>query len=242
MHYAIISDVHANLEALEAVLEDIRKRDLCKNILFLGDAVGYGANPNECIKLLKENSLILLAGNHDWAVLGLTDIEDFNPYAKTAIHWTMEVISEENKKTLSTFPISKSLKKDSIFLVHSTPKEPHKWHYLFSISDAEVNFKYFSERICLIAHSHQPFILERQADGRMQTHRERVKLRKDSRYIINVGSVGQPRDGDMRACYAILNDVSVELIRVEYDLEKTQKKMYDEGLPAFLIERLSKGM
>lgn len=240
MHYAILSDVHSNLEALDAVLKDIRKRKI-NEILFLGDAVGYGPNPNECIELLKDKCTVLLAGNHDWGVLGLTDIEYFNEYARAAIEFTKGILTEKNRKTLNTFPIIKNMKKENMLLVHSTPKEPEKWHYLLTLWDAEMNFHYFNQRICLLGHSHQPFIIERVPSGEMVTHKSEAKLGKSERYIINVGSVGQPRDRDPMACYAIIDDEKVELVRVPYDIETTQKKMMKEGLPLPLIERLSRG-
>jgi len=240
VHYAVISDVHSNLEALDAVLEDIRKRKIEK-VFFLGDAVGYGPNPNECVEILKENCEVLLAGNHDWASLGMTDIEYFNEYAKEAILWTIKVLNEKNRKTLSTFPITKLMKKENILFVHSTPKEPEQWHYLLTLWDAEVNFHYFDQRICMLGHSHQPFVIEKFPSGEMITHRREARLGKGERYIINAGSVGQPRDRDPRACYVVLEGERVEFIRVPYPVEKTQKKMSEAGLPLLLIQRLSEG-
>ncbi len=240
MHYAVISDVHSNLEALDAVLQDIRKRKIEK-VFFLGDAVGYGPNPNECVEILKDNCEVLLAGNHDWASLGMTDIEYFNEYAKEAILWTIKVLNEKNRKTLSTFPITKLMKKENILLVHSTPKEPEQWHYLLTLWDAEINFHYFDQRICILGHSHQPFVIEKFPSGEMITHRREARLGKGKRYIINAGSIGQPRDRDPRACYVVLEGERVDFIRVPYPVEKTQKKMSEAGLPSLLIQRLSEG-
>lgn len=260
MRYAVISDVHGNIEALRSVLKDIKKKKIT-DILFLGDAVGYGPDPDECVEVLNAECKILLAGNHDWAVLGLTDVDFFNPYAKAAILWTRGKISKKNLSILKTFLISKEIENKKIFLVHSTPKEPEQWHYLLTLWDAEVNFHYFDNKICLLGHSHQPFIIERTPSGEMLTYRneamlELTKLSEDKggfrkgdsvpltpkRYIINVGSVGQPRDGDPRACYAIIDDTTVKLYRVEYDIKKTQGKMRIHGLPAPLIERLERGV
>jgi predicted phosphodiesterase len=240
MRLAIISDVHANVEALQAVMKDIKKRKL-KEMVFLGDAVGYGPNPNECIEILTKNCRILLAGNHDWASIDLTEIEYFNQYAKAAILWTKGVLSEENRKLLKTFPIKKELNKDKVLLVHSTPKEPEAWHYLLTLWDAEINFHYFNEMVCLIGHSHLPFVIERLPSGEMVTYNSGSDLKNGQRYIINCGSVGQPRDRDPRACYAIMDDERVDFVRVEYDVKKTQKKMREAGLPLPLIERLSRG-
>lgn len=237
---AIISDVHANLESLEAVLKDIKKR-MIKDILFLGDAVGYGPNPNECLKLLSDNCKVLLAGNHDWAAIGLTDVDSFNEYAKAAIIWTRDTLTEENGTLLKTFPVMKEMRDEDLLLVHSTPKEPEAWHYLFTLWDAEVNFNYFGQRLCFIGHSHIPFVIERLPSGEMLTFNKETALKKNARYIVNCGSVGQPRDRNPKACYALLGEDRIEFVRVEYDIERTQKKMSEAGLPLPLIERLSRG-
>ncbi|HET6513695.1 MAG TPA: metallophosphoesterase family protein [Thermodesulfovibrionales bacterium] len=237
---AVVSDVHANLEALEAVLEDIGKRSI-DDIYFLGDAVGYGPDPNECVEILKKHCKILLAGNHDRAAIGMTDIEYFNEYAKKAILWTREALTERTRKTLEALPEKKDMKKENILLVHSTPKEPEMWHYLLTLWDAEINFHYFDRRICMLGHSHQPFIIERLSSGEMVTYRNDAAIGKAERYIINAGSVGQPRDRDPRACYALINDDRVSFVRVRYDIEKTQGKMHGAGLPLPLIERLAQG-
>lgn len=240
MHYAVISDVHGNLEALEAVLDDIRKRKT-KGIIFLGDAVGYGPNPDECVTLLKESCKIMLAGNHDRAAVGLTDVEYFNEYAKAAILWTREVLTDKSRKYLKTLPVSKKMKKENMLFVHSTPKEPEEWHYLLTLWDAEINFHYFGERICVLGHSHLSFVIERLPSGEMVTHKTEAALGESKRYIINAGSVGQPRDRDPRACYLLLDRDQAEFVRVEYRREETQRKMHEAGLPLPLIERLSRG-
>lgn len=239
-NYAVISDVHSNLEALESVLKDIKKRKV-DEIIFLGDAVGYGPNPNECLELLKKRCKIMMAGNHDWGAVGQTNIDYFNEYAKAAIIWTREVLTEKNQGFIKALPIIKNMKKENILLVHSTPKEPSAWHYLLTLWDAEMNFHYFEQRICLVGHSHQPFIIERLPSGEMVTHRAEAVLGENERYIINVGSVGQPRDGDSRACYALIRGNKVEIVRVKYNIEETQRKMRENDLPLSLIERLSSG-
>lgn len=240
MRYAILSDVHSNIEALEAVLRNVDKRKV-KEVLFLGDAVGYGPNPNECIELLMARCKILLAGNHDWGVLGLTDINYFNEYARAAIEWTKQVITEGNRKTLRSLPVKNESNKEDMTLVHSTPKEPEEWHYLLTLWDAEINFHYFDNKFCFLGHSHYPFVIEKLPSGELVAYKEAAVMGKTERYIMSVGSVGQPRDGDPRACYAIVNDEKMEIIRVPYDIEAVQKKMIKEGLPLFLSERLSRG-
>lgn len=241
MFYAVISDVHSNLKALESVLKDLKNRNI-QDIYFSGDAVGYGPEPNECIDLLRAECKVLLAGNHDWGVAGLTDIDFFNKNAGTAIEWTKKVISEENIEILRTFPVRFELKKEDITFVHSTPYEPEQWHYLQKFSDAEINFQYFETKLCFIGHSHRPVIIERSPSGEFIANINIMSIKPDNRYIINVGSVGQPRDGDPRASYAIIDKERVEIVRVSYDIEATQKKMSQAGLPLPLIQRLSFGM
>jgi predicted phosphodiesterase len=240
MQFAVLSDVHSNLDALKVVLQDVDQRKI-KDIVFIGDAVGYGPNPNECIELLTGRCKVLLAGNHDWGVLGLTDIIYFNEYARAAIEWTKSVLTERNRDVLKSFLITKAMKEEDIFLVHSTPKEPEEWHYLLTLWDAEINFYYFNNTFCFLGHSHQPFIVERLPSGELITYKGTVQIGRTKRYIINAGSVGQPRDGDPRACYAIIDDEKIEIVKVPYDIESVQKKMRKESLPSLLIERLSYG-
>jgi len=237
--YAIISDVHSNLDALRAVIDDINKRTPSVGILFLGDIVGYGPEPNECIEIIKDIASFPIAGNHDWASVGLTDIEYFNPDAREAILWTQNVLRVEGSEFLKGLPLTAEV--GDIFLVHGTPKEPQDWHYLIYLEDAEENFNYFKGNICFLGHSHIPFIIERAGDGSLRTFGKRAKIKSGSRYIINPGSVGQPRDRDPRASYAILKGDEVEIIRVAYPIENTQRKMKTLGLPRALIERLALG-
>jgi predicted phosphodiesterase len=240
MRYAVLSDVHSNLEAFKVVIKDIEQKKI-EDILFLGDIVGYGPDPNECLDILVERCKINLAGNHDWGVLGLTDVTYFNEYARRAIEWTRDVLTGENREILKSFPVKKEIIDDDILIVHSTPKEPEEWHYLLTPWDAEINFQYFDNKFCFLGHSHQPFIMEKYPSGEIVTYKEAVRIKKNVRYIINAGSVGQPRDGDPRACYTIIDDQKVEILRIPYDIETVQKKMRKEFLPLPLIERLSEG-
>jgi predicted phosphodiesterase len=240
MSCALLSDVHSNVEALEAVLKDVDARGI-REIFFLGDAVGYGPNPNECVDLLAERCDILLAGNHDRAAIGLTDISYFNAYARKAIEWTMKELTDENKEIIGSWPFEKELKDDDILLVHSTPREPSEWHYLLTLWDAEVNFRYFDNKFCFLGHSHQPFVIERLPSGELVTHKDGTRIKEGSRYIINTGSVGQPRDGDPRACYGIMKDGDIDIVRVSYDVAVVQDKMKKEHLPEPLIERILMG-
>ena len=238
--YAVISDVHSNAEALRSVLTDINKRQV-HDIFFLGDAVGYGPEPNESVGLLKSECKTIIAGNHDWGVLGLTDTGSFNEYARTALAWTSGVLTADNYEILRTAPLKSEISGMDITLVHATPCEPEKWHYLLTLSDAEINFKYMHTDICFIGHSHRPFIIEMSPSGELKTDKQEMHKTKGSRYIINSGSIGQPRDGDPRACYVLVDESRIELVRVGYDIQATQKKMSEAGLPHMLIERLSYG-
>jgi predicted phosphodiesterase len=239
--YAVISDVHANAEALKSVLKDIQKRQI-RNIFFLGDAVGYGPEPNESVELLKSECKILIAGNHDWGVLGLTETGSFNEYARIALAWTGEVLTAKNHEILRTSPLKYEISGMDITLVHATPYDPEKWQYLLTLPDAEISFKHMHTGICFVGHSHRPFIVEMSPSGELKTDKQVMHKTEDSRYIINTGSIGQPRDGDPRACYALVDESSIELVRVGYDIQSTQKKMSEAGLPHILIERLSLGL
>ena len=239
--YAVISDVHSNAEALRSVLRDIKKRQV-HDIFFLGDAVGYGPEPNESVGLLKSECKTMVAGNHDWGVLGLAETGSFNSYARVALEWTRGVLTAANEEILRTSPMKAEIREMDITLVHATPCEPEKWHYLLALSDAEINFRYMHTNICFIGHSHRPFIIEMSSSGELKTEKHEMQSAEGARYIINAGSVGQPRDGDPRACYAIVDAGKIELARVGYDIPAVQKKMEDAGLPRLLIERLSFGL
>ena len=238
--YAVISDVHANCEALKAVLGDIKKRRI-HDIFFLGDAVGYGPEPNESVRLLKSECKTIIAGNHDWGVLGLADTGAFNEYARQALAWTRGVLTADNKEILRTAPLKSEISGMDITLVHASPCEPERWHYLLTLSDAEMNFQYMHTDICFIGHSHRPFIIEMSSAGGLRSNKLEMFKKEGCRYIINAGSVGQPRDEDPRACYALADESRIELVRVGYDIQSTQKKMSEACLPRPLIERLSYG-
>ncbi len=221
--YAIISDIHGNLHALEAVLENI-KMDNADRVICLGDLVGYGAYPNEVISLTREISDVILAGNHDHAAVGLTDITIFNQYAFNAAVWTRDKLSDDNTRFLKQIPFTHS-ESDLIF-AHATPIYPEKWLYVFSNTDAADVMEQTEYGTAFIGHSHVPF------DYRTRYGR-----------LINVGSVGQPRDGDPRAAYCLYDSDSGEarLYRVEYDKVAAGDAIRDAGLPEFLADRLSMG-
>jgi len=236
--YVIISDVHSNLEALHAVLKEIDKENIAA-LYFLGDAVGYGSDPNICTELLRSVSKVFIAGNHDRGSVGISDITSFNPYAMIAIDWTKNVLTEENMEFLKT--VSLTYEGKNIFLVHSSPKDPERWRYLESKESAVINFPYFQQTFCFVGHSHIPFIAEQSYNGKTVMYYKSAEVKEGCRYIINTGSVGQPRDGNPNACYVIFQNNLIEIKRVPYDILLTQKKMSAAGLPNYLINRLAKG-
>jgi predicted phosphodiesterase len=245
MRYALLADIHSNLAAFEAVLADIKSKGAIAAIWCLGDIVGYGPDPVECIQLLRQQPHVCIAGNHDWAAIGRLDTSDFNPTAADAVQWTGQQLGREEIDYLQSLPLS--LQQDNFTLVHGSPREPI-WEYLVSVEAARDNLAYFQTSHCLVGHSHLPFVFEcAQGDCRLG------RLPKDSpldlskmgecRLIINPGGVGQPRDGDPRASYATY-DSQAETIhhyRVEYDIQATQRKMLRYRLPESLALRLSYG-
>lgn len=241
MKAAIISDIHSNLEALQAVLKDIKKRRI-KSIFCLGDLVGYGANPEECIALVVKETDALIAGNHDWAAIDKTEIATFNPVAAEAIVWTQKRLSEGSKKILAGLPLTHRV--DNLLLVHGSPAKPEQWQYLFALEDFRLQFGFFSEQVCFIGHSHIPSGVFQDINSYTDFQRENpFPLLKKRKYIVNVGSVGQPRDLDPRACYAIYdgNNDALEIVRVEYNIPLAEQKIIKAGLPEVLAERLSLG-
>ena len=237
MRMAVISDIHGNLEALEAVLSYIDNNHI-ESVFCLGDIVGYGPNPNETVALIAERCAHVVIGNHDHAALGLTSTEYFNDFAKISTHWTSNNLSDENKNYLHALDFTYSA--DNLLAVHATPSAPQMWHYILSEVDAQHEFKFFDERICFIGHSHFPIIFNDRAGF---TRAPRVKLESGNKFIVNVGSVGQPRDGNPRACFCVYNkdEDLIEFVRLDYDLEKTREKIIRAGLPVFLADRLKKG-
>ena len=241
MRIAIYSDVHSNLEAFEAVLRDIDRQKVDKKI-FLGDIVGYGPNPNECVELLKDNADTMLGGNHDWAAVDKTDASYFNPYARESMLWTKDALTDENREFLKTLSASKV--DEEFQLAHSTPFEPEQWHYIMNYQDAQDSYPYLEKDVCFIGHSHQPIIIEFIDGANLMPIRDMYKtLDKNRKYIINVGSVGQPRDSNPDACYLTIDTKTgdIQYRRVEYEVKRVQKKMTKHKLPKYLIDRIALG-
>jgi diadenosine tetraphosphatase ApaH/serine/threonine PP2A family protein phosphatase len=244
VRYAILSDIHSNLEALNAVLRHIRRYNSVDELWCLGDIVGYGPDPKSCIALINEYSNSTVCGNHDLGAADQVNPKFFNPDAAIAIQWTKEQLKIE-KEYLAKLPVV--LTRNQFTLVHGSPRDP-VWGYMFSLPVAQENFNYFETKYCLVGHTHQPAIFKQEEPGREPIYipfQPNIgQVLGKGRYIINPGSVGQPRDGDARASYAIYDDSAriIRLYRVEYDIEATQHLMLRYNLPLKLGLRLSEGI
>ena len=244
MRYGVFSDVHSNLEALEAVLAAFRKERI-QSFLCLGDIVGYGPNPNECVeKIAALKKVQLTGGSHDFASVGLKETTWFNDMAARALNYTKRKLKEENKNFLMRLP---RLVDGSLFtMAHGSPRDPID-EYLLTARQYLDNLEFFRTPICLIGHTHVPCVFYTDSLGVIQ-HRPFAEgaafnLDPQGKTIVNVGSVGQPRDGDVRACGVIYDTEKseVKLIRCDYDIGAVQSKMRQASLPLFLIERLNYG-
>jgi diadenosine tetraphosphatase ApaH/serine/threonine PP2A family protein phosphatase len=224
------------------VLEEIRHLEV-ERIICLGDIVGYGPEPQACLDLLRREAEVFLLGNHDAAVVGEADLENFNLYARWAVEWTQERLNTEALDFIRGFPLLE--RSNGFCLVHASPDQPQAWHYIYDIQEIERNFECFSESMGFIGHTHRPFIATLGAAGDVILRQgERIRTDAARRYLVNVGSVGQSRDRDPRAAFALFDSSrkELEIRRVQYDIGKTQSLMRRHGMPAFLIERLSYGM
>lgn len=243
MRVPILSDIHSNLVALEAVLADAREQGAGSPPWVLGDIVGYGPDPDEVIEALKASNAVAVAGNHDLAAIGDMPLSDFNAMAAAAAVWTAGVLKPGSKDYLRA--LSLKLEKERVYtLVHGSPRNP-AWEYLTQMSGLIENLAHFETPGCLYGHTHVPvLVLFDGAEPELVTHDPGKRHRCDAeRFYLNPGSVGQPRDGDRRASYALLDLESreVEFRRVEYGVEVTQQRMKQARLPQALINRLSLG-
>ena len=240
MLHAIVSDIHGNLEALETVLEDI-ERHRPASIVCLGDFVGYGASPNECIERLRPRIEHAVAGNHDLAACGRLKLTYFNSNAAEAATWTETALTAENRAYLQSLPFSVQWRET--LLVHASPAEPEDWHYVMSPIEAQAEMDAYEEAVCFIGHSHYPGSFDRHNGHVKYTRNAEIKLEKGHRYLVNVGSIGQPRDGDPRAAYVLFEDAerTVKHVRLDYDVAGAMRRIIDAGLPRFLAERLQWG-
>jgi len=243
MKYGLVSDIHANLEAFEAVLGALEQERVDRYV-FVGDIVGYGAEPKRCLgilkNLVKDPGCVCVAGNHDSSVCGLSGSEYYNMYARQSIYWTQRQLDDDDMKFLKQLKLVEQ--EDHFTVVHANLMDPGSWGYVLDIDDAFPNFKLLDDPVCFIGHSHKPvvFTASEMVDRGMA---DKITIEKGKKYIINIGSVGQPRDGNPKACFGVYDQdaATIEIRRVAYDVATAQKKILDAGLPRFLAERLSLG-
>jgi predicted phosphodiesterase len=239
MKYAILADIHANLEALEVVLKDAKDQN-CTHYACLGDVVGYGANPKECLDIIREMGMPCVKGNHDEYCSNEGNMEGFNPYAAQAVIWTRQQLTEDDRKWLQELKYLRLVASFSI--VHATLDAPQRWGYVFNRLDAAASFTYQNTAVCFFGHTHVPVAFIRDSVVRGGTY-SKFRVEPGRKYFVNVGSIGQPRDGNPKAAYVVydLNENSMELRRLDYDIKAAQDKIIKAGLPARLAERLSFG-
>jgi diadenosine tetraphosphatase ApaH/serine/threonine PP2A family protein phosphatase len=242
MRIVIVSDIHSNLVALETVLADAGSYDA---LWCLGDTIGYGPRPNECVDLMRRYAALAITGNHDLACLDKLDLSDFNPDARRANVWNGQQLSAENREWIEPLPAFVRVD-DRYTVVHGSPREP-VWEYLLMPDQARTNFSLFDTQICFIGHSHVQLGFELNDEGRVRRflpESGQLLELQSTRFFLNPGSVGQPRDQDARAAYAVLDTdaATVRFHRVTYDIGKTQQQMQEAKLPLALIRRLEFGM
>lgn len=239
MRIALFGDIHANLEALQAVLVDAEQQG-CTDYVCLGDLVGYNADPGPCLERVRAMNCPVVKGNHDEDASGSHSLDAMNPVAAAALEWTRQNLSEEQRLWLRRLRMVRQV--EDFTIVHSTLDQPANWNYVTNRFDAMSNFSYQFTQVCFHGHTHVPRVYVK-TDKVQEVPAESVVIEEGSKYFINAGSVGQPRDGDWRACYAIY-DLEHHLVvfrRVDYDLATTQQKIIDSGLPPMLAERLADG-
>jgi predicted phosphodiesterase len=241
MRYGILSDVHSNLEALDAVIKAYQKEGIDKYIC-VGDIVGYAANPIECIEKIKSQSPITVAGNHDWASVSLLSIDYFNPAARQAILWTKHNLDAGSRYFLESLKLI--YENEDLVLVHGTLDAPQDFNYMIDIGSAQETLRIFKGNICFVGHTHICGIFIEDKNGRIHyEEEEHIVVEDENKYIINVGSVGQPRDGNPKAAYCIYDTEKKEINikRVDYNVEAARKKVIEAGLARFLGDRLLVG-
>jgi predicted phosphodiesterase len=263
LRIGIVSDIHGNYVALRTVLAHMGKVDA---LWCLGDFVGYGPQPNECIYAVSQFPHLSIPGNHDWGMLGRISLEEFNRDARVVLEWTRKTLSKEHNEYLEALPVSVTPEEPSFTMVHASPRDP-MWEYLLDLFDAAECFPLFKTRYLFVGHTHVPIIFrdamgvvkaaipepgeKTRLNARLLPARE-VAQSNGTRMIINPGSVGQPRDGDPRACYMLLEladelgkdewQATLTFERIPYPIEENQALMRDLNFPPRLIQRLELGL
>jgi predicted phosphodiesterase len=246
MRYLVLTDIHGNLEALDACLADARERTFDATLV-LGDLVGYGADPNAVVeRVIALEPIAIVRGNHDKVACGLEQAEGFNSVAKNAARWTLDTLTPEYRQWLADLPEGPTIVDDFVEICHGSPFDEDA--YIFDELDAVHALKVSSRPLCLFGHTHYPVTFELSEDrfdsaGPPSGAETRITLQEGSKYLVNPGSVGQPRDGDPRAAYAIVDTTQreVELYRLKYPIEEAQAKVIKAGLPEVLAQRLALG-
>ncbi|MBL8803829.1 MAG: metallophosphoesterase family protein [Planctomycetes bacterium] len=244
MKYGILGDIHANLSALDTVLQALQ-RDGADVIVSVGDVVGYGAAPKECIARLREIGAHVVLGNHDAASIGRLDMIYFNQYAKEAVLWTQRVLSKADKDWLAALPLTRHL--DHCSVAHGTLHRPELFDYIQTTDDADPSLDIMPLPVCFVGHSHVPVTLLRlrdEPDRTAYTPDPEIELGDVLRALVNVGSVGQPRDEDPRTAYALFDTElnRVEIKRLVYDIDREAARIRAAGLPRMLADRLYLGV
>ena len=237
--YAILGDIHGNWEALSAVLEHAESQGVSR-FASVGDIVGYNACPAECLERVRELSCVVVRGNHDHYCSNDESLRDFHPLAASVIEWTRSRLSDEQKQFLRDLRMSRTV--SGFTMVHSTLDTPERWGYVFDVLQAQSNFNYQTTSVCFHGHTHVPILFCKSGDV-VRTELTEVRITLGTKYFINVGSVGQPRDGDPRAAYVLYDtdEKLIRLFRVPYDIPSTQRRILDAGLPERLALRLTLG-
>lgn len=239
MKFAIFGDIHANLEALEAVLMDAAAQD-CTHFTCIGDIVGYNANPRECLRVVQQLECPVVKGNHDEEASLDTEIIGLNPLAHRALEWTRKALTDEDKKWLRELRFVRQVRDFTV--VHATLDTPGGWTYVTNKFDAMASFHYQFTSVCFFGHTHTPRFYVKDQNVHLETG-ESLHFESGRKYFVNVGSVGQPRDGNWRASYAVYDvpNQTVTIRRLEYDIKKAQEKILKAGLPEMLANRLTLG-
>ena len=234
---AIFSDIHANLAALNAVLDDAREHGV-NNFACLGDIVGYGPNPSECIAKIQDIKCVCVRGNHDEDSSNVRSLDNLNELARKSLEWTRSSLSSGQKQWLSSLPLQRRLGRN--ILVHASLNEPGQWEYVTNKFDAGLALKSQSAPICFFGHTHRPVCYEYSDRSATAVKASEIKIETDKKYLINVGSVGQPRDGNAKASYVIYNRIerTISFRRVEYDVRSVMRGIETAGLPSKLATRL----
>lgn len=244
MKYGILGDIHSNLSALNTVLDCLDQDDV-DTLISVGDVVGYGGAPSECIAILRDRGAFVVKGNHDAACVGELDERTFNPYARAAVAWTRSVLDEEEKRWLRGLPLVVTLEHCQV--AHGTLHRPELFDYILSLSDADPSLDEMSRPVCFVGHSHIPITVMRFTDDPRRTaytHESEIDLSDTVKALINVGSVGQPRDENPLTAYALYDSETrkASIRRVPYDIEAEVERIAAAGLPPVLGERLRLGV